>query len=151
MRKLIPLLDHSGTTQAFVDRQTGWISDLTGNVFAFVKFYGVFSRTGAQIGWFGDGYIQRSRAASGRMGAGRSFSAIASRNYLEGEFLAGDALVFGKESVGLDPDLLERHEDAVFGIPTMGAVRSLNLANAVGIALYEGLRQIGALAPVFVD
>jgi hypothetical protein len=58
VRKLIPLLDHSGRTQAWADRRTGWISDLAGNVFALVKFYGVFSRTGAQIGWFGDGYIQ---------------------------------------------------------------------------------------------
>jgi hypothetical protein len=56
--KLIPLLDSTGTVKAWADRQTGWISDLTGRVFAFVKFDGVFSRTGAQIGWFGDGYIQ---------------------------------------------------------------------------------------------
>ena len=35
------------------------------------------------------------------------------------------------------------------GIPTLGAVRSLNLANAVGIALYEGLRQVGALKTTF--
>ena len=55
--KLIPLLDRSGNTRAWVERKTGWISDLTGNVFAFVQFDGVFSRTGAQIGWFGDGYI----------------------------------------------------------------------------------------------
>ena len=56
--KLLPLMDRIGDTRAWVDRHSGWISDLTGNVFAFVKFYGVFSRTGAQIGWFGDGYIQ---------------------------------------------------------------------------------------------
>jgi hypothetical protein len=56
--KLIPLLDHSGSTKAWADRQTGWIGDLAGNIFALVKFYGVFSRTSAQIGWFGDGYIQ---------------------------------------------------------------------------------------------
>jgi tRNA (cytidine/uridine-2'-O-)-methyltransferase len=32
------------------------------------------------------------------------------------------------------------------GIPTLGPVRSLNLANAVAIALYEALRQVGELA-----
>ena len=34
----------------------------------------------------------------------------------------------------------------MLGIPTLGEVRSLNLANTVAIALYEALRQIGALA-----
>jgi tRNA (cytidine/uridine-2'-O-)-methyltransferase len=76
----------------------------------------------------------------------RLFSAVAPRSYLEASFRPGDALVFGKESGGLDPDLLDRFPDAVFGIPTLGPVRSLNLANAVGIVLYEALRQAGALA-----
>jgi tRNA (cytidine/uridine-2'-O-)-methyltransferase len=75
----------------------------------------------------------------------RLFSAAATRSYLDAGFRAGDALVFGKESVGLDPDLIARHPDAVFGIPTLGPVRSLNLANAVAIVLYEALRQVGAL------
>jgi tRNA (cytidine/uridine-2'-O-)-methyltransferase len=75
----------------------------------------------------------------------RLFSAVATRSYLEADFQPGDALVFGKESVGLDDELLDRHADAVFGIPTLGAVRSLNLANAVSIVLYEALRQMGAL------
>lgn len=74
------------------------------------------------------------------------FSAVATRSYLDAGYEPGDALVFGKESVGLDPDLLAAHEDRVFGIPTLGAVRSLNLANAVSIVLYEALRQVGALA-----
>jgi tRNA (cytidine/uridine-2'-O-)-methyltransferase len=74
------------------------------------------------------------------------FSATARRSYLDAAFRPGDALVFGKESVGLDVDLLARHEDRVFGIPTFGPVRSLNLANAVAIVLYEALRQVGALA-----
>ncbi len=78
------------------------------------------------------------------------FSAIAKTSYLDAGYAAGDALVFGKESVGLPAELLERFHDRVVGIPTIGAVRSLNLANAVGIALYEALRQIGALAPTFV-
>ena len=76
----------------------------------------------------------------------RLFSAVATRSYLDADFLPGDALVFGKESVGLDPDLLDRYPDAVFGIPTLGPVRSLNLANAVAIVVYEALRQTGALA-----
>lgn len=76
----------------------------------------------------------------------RLFSAVATRSYLEAGFRAGDALVFGKESVGLDPDLLAQHRDAVFGIPTLGQVRSLNLANAVAIVVYEALRQAGALS-----
>jgi tRNA (cytidine/uridine-2'-O-)-methyltransferase len=79
------------------------------------------------------------------------FTAKCQRSYLDAGFAPGDALVFGKESVGLDETLLQQHADRVVGIPTLGAVRSLNLANAVGIALYEGLRQIGALRDVFVD
>jgi tRNA (cytidine/uridine-2'-O-)-methyltransferase len=76
----------------------------------------------------------------------RLFSAVASQSYLDADFHPGDALVFGKESVGLDPDLLDRYPDAVFGIPTLGPVRSLNLANAVAIVVYEALRQAGVLA-----
>jgi tRNA (cytidine/uridine-2'-O-)-methyltransferase len=78
------------------------------------------------------------------------FSAGATRSYLDAPYAPGDALVFGKESVGLPEELVGRFADCVVGIPTMGAVRSLNLANAVGIALYEALRAIGALADTFV-
>lgn len=79
-------------------------------------------------------------------GALHLFSAVATRSYLDVRYAAGDALVFGKESVGLPRELLEAHEARVVGIPTLGAVRSLNLANAVSIATYEALRQTGALA-----
>jgi tRNA (cytidine/uridine-2'-O-)-methyltransferase len=75
----------------------------------------------------------------------RLFSAVAERSYLEADLRPGDALVFGKESTGLDPDLLAEHPDATFGIPTLGPVRSLNLANAVSIVLFEALRKVGAL------
>ena len=53
--------------------------------------------------------------------------------------------MFGKESTGLDQAILDRFPDDVFGIPTIGAVRSLNLANAVSIVLYEALRCAGVL------
>ena len=78
------------------------------------------------------------------------FSAIGARSYLEAGFAPGDALVFGRESVGLPEELLARYPDRVVGIPTLGAVRSLNLANAVGIALFEALRQAGALDTTYV-
>jgi tRNA (cytidine/uridine-2'-O-)-methyltransferase len=79
------------------------------------------------------------------------FSAKATRSYLSVPFQAGDVLVFGKESVGLPEALLEEHAEHVVGIPTLGAVRSLNLANTVAIALYEGLRRIGALDRAYTD
>lgn len=78
------------------------------------------------------------------------FSALATQSYLTASYGPGDALVFGKESVGLPQELLARFSDRVLGIPTLGPVRSLNLANAVGIALYEGLRRAGALDGTFL-
>ena len=78
------------------------------------------------------------------------FSSNAARSYLDADFRPGDALVFGKESVGLDPAVLAG-QDRVWGIPTLGAVRSLNLSNAVGIVLYEALRKLGALDETFAD
>jgi tRNA (cytidine/uridine-2'-O-)-methyltransferase len=86
-----------------------------------------------------------------RTGGGRLhlFSATARSSYLEAGFAPGDGLVFGRESVGLPEELLARYPDRVVGIPTLGAVRSLNLANAAGIALFEALRQAGALRETF--
>ena len=52
-------------------------------------------------------------------------------------------LVFGKESEGLPKSLIQNNQDNVFKIPLYSEhVRSLNLANAVGIVVYEGLRQL---------
>ena len=86
-------------------------------------------------------------------GAGRAASTSSARSRPPATstpgFGPGDALVFGRESVGLPEELVARFADRAVGIPTLGAVRSLNLANAVGIALYEALRQTGALASTF--
>jgi tRNA (cytidine/uridine-2'-O-)-methyltransferase len=73
------------------------------------------------------------------------FSASAKTSYLDADFRSGDALVFGKESVGLPDALLQARSGCVLAIPTLGMVRSLNLANAVAIALYEALRRTGSL------
>ncbi|MET0386958.1 MAG: tRNA (cytidine(34)-2'-O)-methyltransferase [Polyangiales bacterium] len=78
-------------------------------------------------------------------------SSEAERSYLEADFQPGDALVFGKESVGLPRELLRQHPDRVWGIPTSGGVRSLNLSNAVAIVLFEALRKQGTLAQTFVE
>lgn len=78
------------------------------------------------------------------------FSARARQSYLDAGYRPGDALVFGRETTGLDEALLEAHAGAVYGIPTLGAVRSLNLSNTVSIVLYEALRQVGALGATFM-
>ncbi|MBJ6368101.1 tRNA (cytidine(34)-2'-O)-methyltransferase [Snuella sedimenti] len=52
-------------------------------------------------------------------------------------------LVFGKESVGLPKTIVEQQTDKLFKIPLYSNhIRSLNLANAVSITVYEGLRQL---------
>jgi tRNA (cytidine/uridine-2'-O-)-methyltransferase len=52
-------------------------------------------------------------------------------------------LIFGKESVGLSKSIIEKYSDKLFKIPLFSEhVRSLNLANAAGIVVYEGLKQI---------
>lgn len=71
------------------------------------------------------------------------FSARGKRSYLDVSFKPGEALVFGGESRGLPGDIMKDHSDKILAIPMKNdAVRSLNLATAVGIVLYEALRQI---------
>lgn len=84
-------------------------------------------------------------------GALHLFSAQSDRSYLAPSYEPGDALVFGKESVGLPEDLLAKYKDRVAAIPTLGKVRSLNLSNAVSIVVYEALRKTGTLDATYVD
>jgi tRNA (cytidine/uridine-2'-O-)-methyltransferase len=52
-------------------------------------------------------------------------------------------LIFGKESKGLGSVILTNHSDKLYKIPLFSDhVRSLNLANAVGIVVYEGIKQL---------
>jgi tRNA (cytidine/uridine-2'-O-)-methyltransferase len=73
------------------------------------------------------------------------FSARATRPYTEARYRDGDCLLFGGETHGLPPEVLRRHADRAFCIPMpAGKVRSLNLATAVAVVLYEALRQLDA-------
>jgi len=66
----------------------------------------------------------------------------ADRIYTDWAFQTDDCLVFGPETRGLPEDLLRRNWDNCLKIPIFNPnVRSLNLATAVGIVLYEALRQ----------
>ena len=68
------------------------------------------------------------------------------RCYLDAAFEPGAVLVFGKETKGLSETIRDRYPERCFSIPTVeDTVRSLNLANAVSIVLFEALRQTGAL------
>lgn len=73
------------------------------------------------------------------------FTAHATNSWFDVESSPGDALVFGKESVGLPRELVEAHPEDAVAIPTSGGVRSHNLANAAAIAVYEALRRASAL------
>jgi len=52
-------------------------------------------------------------------------------------------LIFGKESTGLPEKIVEDNAELVYKIPIYSPhIRSLNLANAVGIVVYEGIRNL---------
>lgn len=59
------------------------------------------------------------------------------------KFDQNDFLIFGKESVGLPESITDFYKDNCYIIPMYSSkIRSLNLANAVSIVIYEGLRQL---------
>ena len=71
------------------------------------------------------------------------FSKTATRCYTDVQYEESDVLVFGKETLGLPKSLLEQHMDRALRIPIRGQVRSLNLASAVAVGLFEAQRQLG--------
>ena len=68
------------------------------------------------------------------------FTTKSDRAYWDVAFQPGDFLVFGRETKGLPESLLAAHADQLLTIP-MRSTRSLNLATAVGIVLFEAMRQ----------
>jgi len=63
--------------------------------------------------------------------------------YSDATYKDGDYLLFGKETKGIDEEILRRNYDRTVRIPMWGELRSLNLSNSVAILLYEALRQAG--------
>lgn len=70
------------------------------------------------------------------------FTSEAERTLWDVAYPERTVLVFGPESVGLEPAIRQQYEDRLLRIPMADpALRSLNLSTSVGIALYEVLRQ----------
>jgi tRNA (cytidine/uridine-2'-O-)-methyltransferase len=71
------------------------------------------------------------------------FSARARKLHTDETYRIGDCLVFGPESTGLPAELIQGNPERALRIPMRSPhVRSLNLSTAVGIAVYEALRQL---------
>ncbi len=70
-------------------------------------------------------------------------SSHGTKNYTDIPFEEDMFLVFGQESVGLPKSLLENNPHRQYSIPIHSEhIRSLNLANAVSVVVYEGVRQL---------
>ena len=81
-----------------------------------------------------------ARGLRGQFGKMHLFTARAARSVFGARFRPGDFLVFGEEQLGLPPALLAAFPDRCLGIPLLPGQRSLNLAVAVGVALFQALR-----------
>ena len=57
-------------------------------------------------------------------------------------FCPDDVIVLGRESCGLPGELIEANVDNAITIPVVPGVRSLNIANAAAVILYEAIRQL---------
>lgn len=63
--------------------------------------------------------------------------------HTEFSFEQGSYFLFGKETKGLAPEILERYPDTKMRLPMIEGARSLNLSNSIAIVAYEALRQWG--------
>ena len=71
------------------------------------------------------------------------FSSHGEKSHWDINFEDNMFFVFGKESVGLPKELTEKNKEHTYKIPLYSNhIRSLNLANAVSVVVYEGLRSI---------
>ena len=73
-----------------------------------------------------------------------AFTSDGETSYTEIDYQPGDVLMFGRESVGLSEEVKhDPHVTSRVRLPMLPALRSLNLANAASIAVYEAWRQQG--------
>jgi tRNA (cytidine/uridine-2'-O-)-methyltransferase len=73
-----------------------------------------------------------------------AFTSDGEVSYTDIDYRPGDVLMFGPESVGLPEDLKrDPHVTSRVRLPMLPSLRSLNLANAASIAVYEAWRQQG--------
>src|SRR4051812_1593203 len=73
-----------------------------------------------------------------------AFTTKARRRFTDVRYAAGDAFIFGAETAGLPPALLESFaEDARLRLPMRPGNRSVNLSNAVAVVVFEAWRQLG--------
>ena len=70
-------------------------------------------------------------------------SSHGTKDYTEIPYNSDTMLVFGKESKGLSKEITDRFKEHLYKIPQYSKyIRSINLANAVAVITYEGLRQL---------
>ncbi len=73
-----------------------------------------------------------------------AFSTRSTATHDSASYRAGDVLVFGAETRGLPPAVLDAcAEERRLRIPMLAGARSMNLSNAVAVAVYEAWRQLG--------
>ena len=103
--------------------------------------YGPLSHMTRHAGW---AEFQRDRYTGG--GAGRLvlFTTRGATSLADFRFQADDTLLFGSEDAGA-PDFVHAAAQARVVVPIRSETRSLNLSVTAGIALWEGLRQVGGL------
>jgi tRNA (cytidine/uridine-2'-O-)-methyltransferase len=63
------------------------------------------------------------------------------KHYTEFALKPGDYLYFGREDVGLPESLTSKKPDACMSIPMVDGARSINVANAASVVVYEAWRQ----------
>jgi tRNA (cytidine/uridine-2'-O-)-methyltransferase len=73
-----------------------------------------------------------------------AFTTKATRLYTDVRYAENDALVFGSETAGLPPNVLQQFtEEQRVRLPMCPGIRSVNLSNAVAVAVFEAWRQLG--------
>lgn len=138
-----------------IPNNTGNIGRLslgTGSTLHLIKPFG-FEITDSRLKRSGLDYWQHldvvyyeSKEAFFKIHADKTFAFLSARgekDHWEIPFQDNMFLVFGKESVGLPKELVEENHNDVYKIPLYSEnIRSLNLANAVAIVVYEGLKYL---------